>query len=60
MRGTEEILTLANTSATIAVDPTQPGGYRIDAGSCINFEGFFNDTVGNASSPDSDGPSLPH
>ena len=32
--------------------------YRIDAGNCINFEGFYNATVGNASSPDSDGPSL--
>ena len=37
------------------MDRTQPGGYLIKPGICVNFEGFFNDQIGNATSPDSDG-----
>jgi hypothetical protein len=55
LRSTEEILTPDNRSATIVRDPTQASGYRINSGMCVNFEGFFGDKIGNASSPDSDG-----
>ena len=55
LRSTEEILTPDNKSASIVMDPTQPNGYKINSGMCVNFEGFFGDEIGNASSPDSDG-----
>jgi hypothetical protein len=55
LRSTEEILTPDNQSATIVADKTQPGGFRINDGICVNFEGFYNDSIGNASSPDSNG-----
>ena len=55
LRTTEEILTANNQSATIVVDAAQSSGYRINPGQCVNFEGFFGDEIGNASSPDSDG-----
>ena len=55
LRGTEEILTPDNQSATIVVDHTRPGGFKINSGICVNFEGFYNDTIGNATSPDSNG-----
>lgn len=55
LRSTEEILTAENHSSTIVLDPTQPSGYRIIPGICVNFEGYYNDSVGNATSPDSDG-----
>ena len=32
-----------------------PGGYTINAGRCVNFEGFYDEASGNASSPDSNG-----
>jgi hypothetical protein len=41
MRSTEEVITPSNQSASIAIDPTSPNGYNIDAGRCINFEGFY-------------------
>jgi hypothetical protein len=55
LRTTEEILTPDNESATIVLDPAQASGYRINPGQCVNFEGFFGDEIGNASSPDSNG-----
>ena len=58
LRSTEEILTPDNQSATIVADKTQPGGFRINDGICVNFEGFYNDSIGNASSPDSNGRAM--